>query len=405
MATVLTVPFMNCLAKVPLYTLLISIYFPDSGGLVLFYLSTITVIFALLVAKLLSVSVLRHMETAPFVMELPHYHLPTVTGVLRRSVDRTWLYIKKVGTIVVAVATIVYVLLQFPGLGPERQAHYHARAEAAITDFRATLADNPLLAAVPDQDSLTRLVNVYTDYRSDRMRVGSREAAEALDARVIENHPALAPFVVRSRDPAVREAQGALRDLATTRKEIRRQMKDERIVNSALGQVGKGLEPVTQLANFDWKINVALLSSFAARESSVATLGVLFDQPEGENQTLEERMGAEQKAAGYTALTAVALMLFFALYPPCLATTIMIRVQTNSYGWMIFSIIFPTALALTVASLTYSVGAALKLSGLEMMTAIYVCALALLLAVGLFKSPFGRALPRPDYRPHEGGAE
>jgi ferrous iron transport protein B len=196
-----------------------------------------------------------------------------------------------------------------------------------------------------------------------------------------------------------------LRDLATTRKEIRREMKDERIVNSALGQVGKALEPVTQFANFDWKINVALLSSFAARESSVATLGVLFDQPEGENRTLEERMGSEQKAAGYTALTAVALMLFFALYPPCLATTIMIRVQTDSYGWMVFSIIFPTALALTVASLTYSVGAALALSGLEMMTAIYVCALALLLVVGLFKAPFGRALPRPGYRAHEGGAE
>jgi ferrous iron transport protein B len=111
MATILTVPFMNCLAKVPLYTLLISIYFPDTKGLILFYLSTITVIFALLVAKLLSVSVLRHMETAPFVMELPHYHLPTVTGVVRRSVDRTWMYIKKVGTVVVAVATIVYVLL------------------------------------------------------------------------------------------------------------------------------------------------------------------------------------------------------------------------------------------------------------------------------------------------------
>ncbi|MQX37183.1 ferrous iron transport protein B [Roseospira navarrensis] len=404
MATILTVPFMNCLAKVPLYTLLISIYFPESGGLVLFYLSTITIIFALLIAKLLSVSVLRHMETAPFVMELPHYHLPTVTGVLRRSVDRTWLYIKKVGTVVVAVATVVYVLLQFPGLTPERQAHYHDRAEAAIADFRAILADNPLLAAVPDQDSLTRLVNLYTDYRSDRMMVGSRAAAEALDERVRETHPALAPFIVRSRDPDARAAQGALRDLATTRKELRREMKDERIVNSALGQFGRALEPVTQFANFDWKINVALFSSFAARESSVATLGVLFDQPEGENQTLEERMGAQQKAAGYTALTAVALMLFFALYPPCLATTIMIRVQTGSYAWMAFSIVFPTILALTVASLTYSIGSALALSGLEMMTAIYLVALGLLLAVGLFKSPFGRTLPRPAYRPEQGGA-
>ncbi|MBB4285924.1 ferrous iron transport protein B [Roseospira goensis] len=404
MATILTVPFMNCLAKVPLYTLLISIYFPDTKGLILFYLSTITVIFALLVAKLLSVSVLRHMETAPFVMELPHYHRPTVVGVLRRSVDRTWLYIKKVGTVVVAVATVVFVLLQFPGLAPDRQAHYHARAEAAITDFRVALAGNPLAAAVADQEDLTRLVNLYTDYRSDRMRVTSREAAEALDARVTEAHPELAPFVVRSRDPDARAAQRALRDLATTRKELRREMKDERIVNSALGQFGKLLEPVTQYANFDWKINVALFSSFAARESSVATLGVLFDQPEGENATLEERMGAEQKAAGYTALTAVALMLFFALYPPCLATTIVIRVQTQSYAWMAFAIVFPTTLALAVASLTYTTGTLLNLSGLEMMTAVYVTALALLLLVGLFKPPFGRTLPVPGYRPEPKGA-
>ena len=81
LATILTVPFMNCLAKVPLYTLLINIYFVETKGLILFYLSTFTVIAALLVAKLLTVTVLRNKETAPFVMELPHYHLPTLTGV------------------------------------------------------------------------------------------------------------------------------------------------------------------------------------------------------------------------------------------------------------------------------------------------------------------------------------
>ncbi|MBB4266640.1 ferrous iron transport protein B [Roseospira visakhapatnamensis] len=397
MATILTVPFMNCLAKVPLYTLLINIYFVETKGLVLFYLSTITVIFALLVAKLLSVSVLRNMETAPFVMELPHYHLPTVTGVLRRSFDRTWLYIKKVGTVVVAVATVVYVLLQFPGLSPERDAHYLTRAETAIVDFRASLEGNPLVAAIPDQASLVTLVNVYTDYRADRLLASSREAAQALDARITESHPAFAPFLLRSRDPHARAAQKALRDLAVTRKSLRREMKDERIVNSVLGQLGRSLETVTQYANFDWKINVALLSSFAARESSVATLGVLFDQAEGENRTLEDRMGAEQKAAGYTAMTALAVMLFFALYPPCLATTIMVRVQTGSYRWMVFSIVFPTVLALTVASLTYTVGTALNLTGLQMMTAVYLSALGLLLMVGLFRQPFGRTLARPAY--------
>ena len=63
MATILTVPFMNCLAKVPLYVLLVNIYFAEDKGLILFYISTITIIIALLVSKLLTVSVLRNMET------------------------------------------------------------------------------------------------------------------------------------------------------------------------------------------------------------------------------------------------------------------------------------------------------------------------------------------------------
>ncbi len=404
LATILTVPFMNCLAKIPLYTLLINIYFVETKGLVLFYLSTITVIAALLVAKLLSVSVLRNMETAPFVMELPHYHLPTVSGVLRRSVDRTWLYIRKVGTVVVAVAAVVYVLLQFPGLTPEREAHFQARAEAAIATFYETMEGNPLADRVADQEALIGLVNAYTAYKAAKLNAQGADASRAVDADYAESHPEFEPFLVRSRDRDARSAARALKTLATTRKTLRREMKEERIVTSFLGQVGRSLEPVTRFADFDWKINVALLSSFAARESSVATLGVLFEQGEGENRTLEERMGAEQKAAGYTALTAAAVMLFFALYPPCLATTIMVRVQTDSYRWMLFSIVFPTILGLGVASAVFSLGSALRLTGIEMMSAVYFTALALLLLVGFFKRPFGRRLPVPDYREQAKGA-
>ena len=398
LATILTVPFMNCLAKVPLYTLLINIYFVESKGLVLFYLSTITVIAALLVAKLLSVSVLRKMETAPFVMELPHYHLPTLGGVLRRSVDRTWLYIKKVGTVVIAVAAVVYVLLQFPGITPERQVHYQEQAEAAIAAFYKKMEGNSLAGVVSQPDDLVELVNVYTAYKAEKLNAGGAEASQAVDDAYEKAHPEFFPFLKRSKDKDARKAARALKNLATDRKTLRREMRSERIVNSFLGQIGRSLEPVTRFANFDWKINVALLSSFAARESSVATLGVLFEQEEGESKTLEERMGSERKTAGYTALTAVAVMLFFALYPPCLATTIMVRVQSGSYRWMAFSIVFPTFLGLAVSSLTYTVGSALGLSGIQAMSGIYALALAALLVVAFFKRPFGRALPVPDIR-------
>ncbi|MBK1636977.1 ferrous iron transport protein B [Rhodovulum adriaticum] len=385
MATILTVPFMNCMAKIPLYTLLINIYFPDAKGLMLFYLSTITVIAALLVAKLLTTSVLRGHETAPFVMELPNYHLPTLRGVAQRAFDRTWLYIKKVGTVVVAIAVVIYVLLQFPGVPAERQIAYQDRAEAAITQFYDDLAGNPHRAAVPDQAALIDLVNVYTGYKSARLNAGGRAAAEAIDERIAERHPAFAPFMLRSREADDKAAARALRTLASTRTTLRREMRSDKIESSFLGMIGRSLEPVTQFADFDWKINVALLASFAARESSVATLGVLFDQDDGQNQTLEERMGTEQAAEGRTALSAVALMLFFALYPPCLATVIMVRVQTDSYRWMAFSIIFPTALGLGVASAVFTAGSALHLTGLQTMTAIYLLGLGALLVVALPK--------------------
>ncbi len=392
MATILTVPFMNCMAKIPLYTLLITIYFPDTKGLMLFYISTITVIAALLVAKLLTVSVLRDEETAPFVMELPHYHLPTLSGVARRSFDRTWLYIKKVGTVVVSIAVVIFALLQFPGVPEERQIGYEARGEAAIADFYASLAGNRHLDAVADPQALVALLNAQSAYRAARLNAGGREAAQAIDARFAEDYPDFAPFILRSREPEARAAASALKTLAGERTDLRREMRQDRIEASVLGMIGRGLEPVTQFADFDWKINVALLASFAARESSVATLGVLFDQDEGENLPLEQRMGTEQAEQGRTALSAVALMLFFALYPPCLATVIMIRVQTASTGWMMFSIIFPTILGLAVASTVFTLGSLLDLTGLQAMTAIYLMALALLLVVGLWR-------PLPWVRP------
>lgn len=383
LATILTVPFMNCLAKVPLYTLLIAMFFPDRKGLVLFYLSTITVVVALLVAKLLTVTVLRRMETAPFVMELPYYHLPTVGGVVRRAVDRTWLYVKKVGTIVVAVAAVIYVLLQYPGLSPERLAHYEDRAEQAIAAFQVQMAGNPLAARVATQEKLIDLVNVYTDYRSERLNAGGREASEAIDAAYAKNHPDFAPFLLRSRDAGVRKAQSALKTLADARKTLRREMKDERLVVSSLGRVGRAMEPVTHYAGFDWRINVALLSSFAARESSVATLGVLFGSDDGEAKRLEERMEGQGSGLAYTALTAVSVMLFFALYPPCLATMIMVRVQTGSTRWMLFAIAFPTVLGLTVATAVQVIGGAFALGGLATLSVVYAIAVALLVIVGL----------------------
>ena len=167
--------------------------------------------------------------------------------------------------------------------------------------------------------------------------------------------------------------------------------------------VGRAFEPLTQWAGFNWKINVAILSSFAARESSVATIGVLYQQGADEAKSLEERMGAETEESGFSPLHALAIMVFFALYPPCLATTIMIKVQTGSYKWMLFSIFFPTLLGFIVASIIFTGGSAVGLSGIQMMGVFYVLVVLLAIVTGLFKSwqrkPAGVSFP--DLRPQK----
>jgi ferrous iron transport protein B len=109
----------------------------------------------------------------------------------------------------------------------------------------------------------------------------------------------------------------------------------ERLEGSLLGKAGRALEPASRWAGFDWRVNVALLSSLAAKENSVATLGALYEQTGGED-SLEDRISAQN--TGFTPLHALTLMLFMVLYPPCIATSVAVKVQTGSYRWMLLSI-------------------------------------------------------------------
>lgn len=386
MATILTVPYMNCLAKIPLYTLLVNIYFAAHASWVMLFISTITIVMALIVAKLLTLTLLRGRETAPFVMEMPPYHLPTLTGVLRRTLDRTWEYIRKVGTIVIAVAVCVYVLLQFPGVPEDHRIRYEADMGKAMAEFKTTVAGTDFSIHFETESQVLSFLNLADTYREAKLAASSQKASQAVDVRYEALHPELFPLL-RPRTGEARAISRELRNLTRERGRLRAAIREDTIVYSYFGRLGRALEPVTRFAGFDWKVNVALISSFAARESSVATLGVLFQQGVDENLALETRMGQEGKDTGNTPLHALALILFFALYPPCLAATIMIRVQTGSYKWMVFSIVFPTAFGLAIASAVFTLGSAFGLSGIQAMAAFYILALLTAIALSCVKDP------------------
>jgi ferrous iron transport protein B len=383
LATILIIPMLNCLAKVPLYVLLINIYFAAYKGMAMFFISTISLLMVLPVAKLLTLTVLKKRPTAPFIMEMPPYHLPTIRGVLGRAVERVWLFVRKIITIVAAVAVVIFVLLQFPGLSDDRMAYYEAEKDRAINAFYQKIQDAPFTQELQGENLLA-LVLYWDAYKTAKMTAGGKEAVDKVNAEFEKKNATFFSIVNPGKDKTARNANRALKQLVKERNGFLREMRKERIDASFLGRLGKALEPATQWAGFNWRVNVALLSAFAAKESSVATLGALYDQGETGDQSLEKRMAEGE--TGFTPLHALALMLFMVLYPPCIATTIMVKIQSGAVKWMLFSMIYPMVLGLAVAVLVFSGGSTLGLTGLQAMFAFYGLALAATITAGFIKN-------------------
>lgn len=132
LATILTVPFMNCGAKLPVFALLVAAFFATHQALMMFLITIISWIGALLVARLLRSTVISGAST-PFVMELPPYRWPTFRGLAIHTWERTWQYIKKAGTVILAISVVLWAIMTFPQL-PAQTVHDFAGQRAALSD-------------------------------------------------------------------------------------------------------------------------------------------------------------------------------------------------------------------------------------------------------------------------------
>ncbi len=136
----------------------------------------------------------------------------------------------------------------------------------------------------------------------------------------------------------------------------------EQLRNSYAGKLGHIIEPFIAPLGFDWKIGIALISSFAAREVLVSTLSIIYNVGKGaneENDTLKEAIKDAKKPDGsavWTPLTALTLMVFFVLAMQCMSTVAIVRRETNSWAWTLFMVGYMTALAYFAAFLTYQGG-------------------------------------------------
>lgn len=131
------------------------------------------------------------------------------------------------------------------------------------------------------------------------------------------------------------------------------------------GRLGKAIEPIIEPLGFDWKIGVGLIGSFAAREVFVATMGVVYGvgaDVDEESPALRDRLRTATHDDGrpvYTPLTALSIMVFFALALQCLSTVAVLRKESGSWGWTLFTLGYMTALAYGASFLVVQVGRAL----------------------------------------------
>jgi ferrous iron transport protein B len=381
LATIMIVPMMNCLAKVPLYLILIGAYFADVGGFAMFFIATVTLFMALPVAKLLTLTVLRRRPSAPFIMEMPPYHVPTIGGILRRAGERIWLFLKKIVTVVAAVAVVVFVLINYPGLPGERKAHYEQMESAALAKFMKDVDKTEYKGRITQGDVLP-IILFDEELKRAKQGIKDQAKASAINDEFQAKNPAYYA-VIKRVGKAGKKLNKSLRKVVKVRKKVRREARAERFETSFLGTLGRALEPVTQWAGFNWRINIALLSAFAAKENSAATLGSIYGL-DGD-QSVQDSMKAGE--SGFTPLHALALMLFMALYPPCVPTSIMVRHQSNSTKWMLFSIGYQTLLGLFVASLVFTGGTLLGLTGNQAMWAFYGLCVFATLGMALVPTP------------------
>ncbi len=305
--TILVTPLLTCSARLPVYALLIAAFIPPRSylggfvqlqGLTLVGLYALGIIAAICAAMIFKRTLFRGRST-PFVLELPSYKWPSFRVVFHRVAQRGTVFLKTAGTLILAVSIVVWAGLYYP----------RRSAQAAELIAQKNAAELKLSNLAPDASQ----------------RAGFEKEVKRLD----------------------RDIESAFQR------------------DSYLGRLGRMAEPIFTPLGWDWRIGCAAIASFPAREVVVATLSVMFNAEEegddGATEALQRRL-REATHEGtnrplFSVPVALSIMVFFALCAQCAATLAVIRRETNSWRWPLFTFGYMTVLAYGCAFITYQFGA------------------------------------------------
>lgn len=363
MVTILVSPLMSCSARLPVYTVLIGAFFPETmAGTMLFLVYTLGIALAVMLAVFFR-KYLFPGAPEPFVMEMPLYHVPTLRSILTHMWERALMYLKKAATLILAMSIIVWFLTTYPSDVKYSKDYNLAKAqvmERLAEKVRAEVLNPLQLMKAEDSVLLTALMGpdktVENQFKIDATTMATRHMANLVKSKqqllneIQDSQPELYLLIERYmviKRTGMEEIQ-----------EIEKEKAAEKLTQSYAGQLGRSIEPAIRPLGFDWKIGVGLLAAFAAKEVLVSTLGTIYSVGEDENDSiaLQEALTADTT---FTPLIACSLMAFVLIYAPCMAALAVIRRETNSWRWTAFTFVYTTCLAWVIAFIIYQGGRAL----------------------------------------------
>lgn len=321
LVTILVSPLMSCSARLPVYTLLIGACIPDIRvlgflklpGLTMLAMYLLGIVVALLMAWLFKKTLLRG-DPPLLIMELPPYKRPLLKVVVRHMWDRSKLFLRRAGTVILGINILLWFLATYP------------RSPQADTEFAAKRAAIQARAAETSHEG--------------GVRTGSREPL---------------PHAQAGWDAASVQAKLAALDNEQAGAKLRR---------SFAGYLGRSIEPAIAPLGFDWKMGIGIVTSFAAREVFVSTMSTVYnvgkyDRSESSMLNLAKTLKAQRRPDGspvYTTLTALTLMVFYVFALQCVSTVAIVRRETNSWKWPLFQWLYMGVLAWSLAYLTFHLG-------------------------------------------------
>ncbi|WP_298484990.1 ferrous iron transport protein B [uncultured Maribacter sp.] len=329
--TILVTPFTTCSARLPVYLIIISLVIPEGRFLGLSYQALTLMLLYLIgfAASILSAMILNKIlkikSRSFFVVEMPNYKLPLFKNVAYTVWEKTKSFVFGAGKIILAISIIIWFL------GSNGFSENYKNAD--------TIIENKIKKeglSTFNQESVVEDLAIY------------KKALLESDGKTLYK-----------TNPTLLKDSLKLKSVELYKQAKNQEIASYKLENSYMGYLGKAITPIVEPLGYDWKIGIAVLTSFAAREVFVGTLATIYSVGSDEENTIKNRMAAEinpvTKKPLFNLASGVSLLLFYAFAMQCMSTLAIVKRETNSWKWPAGQLVFMSIFAYIVALVAYQI--------------------------------------------------